>query len=308
VSENSPPLPHSAIYFGDARDFWWNPDQIDLVAKRLDLPRHRRVLDVGCGYGHWARLWLPRLARGVEIVGIDPEARSLAEAASRTAAFLAARGLDAQTSYREAKVEQLPFDDGAFDLVTAQTVLIHVADMGIAITEMTRVLAPGGLLLLAEPTNLAGSMTQLMTRPDFDIDRTLRALELEMRIQRGKHLLGEGFTSAGEYLPRHLDPERFASVRQWLCDKPYGLFPPYDRPGAQDEIAEYRDFADKGWHDRTREEALRFYLAGGGTTETFEPLWTEGLADDRRRLAEIDAGTYAHAGGHVFHLFAATKR
>lgn len=302
------PLPHSAIYFGDARDHWWNPDQIDLVAKRTDIARCRRVLDVGCGYGHWARLWLPRLAPGVELTGIDPEKRSLAEAEARTAAFLATRDLVATTSYHEARVEALPFADGAFDLVTAQTVLIHVADMGVAVAEMARVLAPGGLLLLAEPTNLAGSMTALMTRPDFDIERSLRALELEMRIQRGKHALGEGNTSAGEYLPRHLDPARFSDVKQWLCDKPYGLFPPYARPGATEEIEEYRHFAAKGWHDRTREEAVRMYLAGGGTMVAFEAAWSEGLEDDRRRLTEIEAGTYAHAGGHVFHLFAATRR
>lgn len=301
-------LPHSAIYFGDSRDYWWNPDQIDLLAKRVDVARYRRVLDVGCGFGHWARLWLPRLAPGVEMTGIDPEARSLVEAERRTSAFLAAREITAKTSYREAKVEALPFEDGAFDLVTAQTVLIHVADMGAAITEMTRVLCSGGLLLLAEPTNLAGNMTALMTRPDFDIAQALRALELEMRIQRGKHALGEGNTSAGEYLPRYLDPVRFRDVQQWLCDKPYGLFPPYSRPGAREEIEEYRDFAAKGWHDRTREEALRMYLAGGGTTEAFDAAWAEGLDSDRRRLEAIDVGSYAHAGGHVFHLFAATKR
>jgi len=301
-------LPHSAIYFGGARDFWWNADQIDLVARRLDLARHRRVLDVGCGYGHWARLWLPRLAPGVEIVGIDPEARALAEAERRTAAFVSTRALTAKTSYREAAVEALPFEDGAFDLVTAQTVLIHVADIGLAITEMTRVLAPGGLLLLAEPTNLAGSMTALVTRADLDVERALRALDLEMRIQRGKHALGEGFNSAGELLPRYLYSSRFSDVKQWLCDKAYGLFPPYDRPGAKEEIEELRDFAGNGWHGRTREEALRWYLAGEGTPEAFEAAWSEGLAADRDRLAAIDAGAYASAGGDVFHLFAATKR
>lgn len=308
MTDASGALPHSAIYFGDARDFWWNPDQLDRVARALNLARYRRVLDVGCGYGHWARLWLPHLAPGVELTGIDREPRSLAEAEARTMAFVAARGQTARSTWREAAVEALPFEDGAFDLVTAQTLLIHVADVGHALDEMLRVLAPGGLLLLAEPSNLAGSMTALTTRPDMDIERTLRLLELELRIQRGKHALGEGFNSAGELLPRYLDASRFSEVKQWLCDKPYGLFPPYDRPGAQEEIQEYRDFAAKGWYGRPADEALRYYLAGGGSTEAFEAAWSEGLADDVARLQEVDAGSYAIAGGHVFHLFAATKR
>jgi SAM-dependent methyltransferase len=301
-------LPHSAIYFGDARDHWWNDDFLDLIAERIDLARHRRVLDVGCGYGHWTRLWLSRLSPEAEVTGVDREARSLAEARARTDAFAAAKGLPVKTTWQEASVESLPFPDGCFDLVTAQTVLLHVRDVGVAIDEMTRVLAPGGLLLLAEPDNLAGTMAAHVTSPDLDVPRALRALELEMRIQRGKFLCGDGFNSAGEILPTHLDPRRFSDVRQWLCDRPYGLFPPYDRPGAGEEIAEWREFLELGWHGRPPGEARRWFLAGGGSETAFEIAWAEGLAEDRRMVQGIDAGTWSSAGGHVFHLFAARKR
>ncbi len=301
-------LPHSAIYFGDARDFWWNADFLDLMARRLDLSRHRRVLDVGCGYGHWTRLWLPRLPAGVEVTGVDREARSLAHAKDRTDAMVATRGLDVGTRWVEGSVEALPFADGAFDLVTAQTLLLHVKDVGVAIAEMTRVLAAGGLMLLAEPNNLAGTMAARVTDPHLDVPRALRALELELRIQRGKHVSGEGFNSAGELLPRHLDPAGFTDVQQWLCDRPYGLYPPYDRSGAQEEIEEYRQFAQNGWFGRPREEALAWFLAGGGAEEAFEVAWQEGLEEDRRMLEGIAAGTWASAGGHVFHLLAARKR
>ena len=47
---------HSAEYFGDTRDYWWNADFLELMGKRLSLDRARDVLDVGCGVGHWGRL------------------------------------------------------------------------------------------------------------------------------------------------------------------------------------------------------------------------------------------------------------
>ncbi len=303
----SEPLPHSAIYFGDSRDHWWNADFIALMAQRLELARYRRVLDVGCGYGHWARVWLPHLAAGAQLTGIDPEARSVDEAAARTRAFAEQRGLEVALDWRVARAEALPFPDGAFDLVTAQTVLIHVPDVAAAVAELYRVLAPGGLLLVAEPNNVAGTCANLVTRPDQDPERVLPLVELEMRIQRGKYLLGEGYNSAGEYLVEHLDPARFEDVRSWLCDRPYALAPPYAGPGPQAEIAEYRAFAENGWHGRPREDAERYYRAGGGTEAAFEAAWALGLAWDRERLDRIAAGTYASGGGHVFHLIAAQR-
>src|SRR4051812_44702072 len=40
---------------GDWRDTWWNADFLDLMARRWGLSSALRVLDVGCGVGHWGR-------------------------------------------------------------------------------------------------------------------------------------------------------------------------------------------------------------------------------------------------------------
>jgi cyclopropane fatty-acyl-phospholipid synthase-like methyltransferase len=49
-------MKHSEAYFGDERDFWWNRDFLELMAKRWDLKSVSSALDVGCGVGHWGQL------------------------------------------------------------------------------------------------------------------------------------------------------------------------------------------------------------------------------------------------------------
>jgi hypothetical protein len=52
MSGDLPTEPHSAAYFNEQRDFWWNADYLGLVAARLGLKRARSALDVGAGMGH----------------------------------------------------------------------------------------------------------------------------------------------------------------------------------------------------------------------------------------------------------------
>ena len=48
---------HSAEYFGDSRDYWWNDDFLTLALQRWSVTEVRNLLDVGCGVGHWGRAW-----------------------------------------------------------------------------------------------------------------------------------------------------------------------------------------------------------------------------------------------------------
>jgi cyclopropane fatty-acyl-phospholipid synthase-like methyltransferase len=64
---------HSEHYFNDLRDFWWNADFMELMAKRLQLTHVHKVLDVGSGQGHWRRVLLPLFKHLVHLIGIVPE-------------------------------------------------------------------------------------------------------------------------------------------------------------------------------------------------------------------------------------------
>ena len=96
-------------------------------------PPGRATLDVGCGEGRVTR---DLTARGHSTVGVD---------LSPTLVRMAAEA-DPAGDYRVAHASELPFDDGAFDLVVAYNVLMDVDALGAAVAEAGRVLARGGRL------------------------------------------------------------------------------------------------------------------------------------------------------------------
>ena len=101
----------------------------DILAGR----RPRRLLDAGCGPG-WFGARVQR-ELGVEVVAIDQSQR-MVEVARR-------EGIDA----RVADVQALPFGDGEFDCVAAHWMLYHLPDLQLGLSEIARVLAPGGTLV-----------------------------------------------------------------------------------------------------------------------------------------------------------------
>jgi SAM-dependent methyltransferase len=91
----------------------------------------RRLLDVGVGTGHH----LAQLrARGYEGAGIDGSMEMLEHA----------QAANPDAELRRADVSSLPFDEAQFDLVVCIEVLRYLEDPDPCISEMARVLKPGG--------------------------------------------------------------------------------------------------------------------------------------------------------------------
>ena len=110
----------------------------ELAAVELaELGSARRLLDVGCGTGRFAVFAAEQL--GARVWGVDPSQEMLAQARSR-----GGRGV----GWKQAAAEHLPFKDGWFDAAHAHLVMHVVDDVGAALSEMARVLCPGGRLVV----------------------------------------------------------------------------------------------------------------------------------------------------------------
>ncbi len=107
---------------------------------RLDLRSQDRLLDVGCGTGALLQR-LSRKHRAGQLSGVDPVPEMLAVARSR---------LPPEIELREGWAERLPFDDGQFDIVLSCNVFHYVREPAAALREMSRVLSPGGRLVLTD--------------------------------------------------------------------------------------------------------------------------------------------------------------
>lgn len=129
---------HRAMLANDERHWWYRGRRrvLDAVLDGLPLPLDARLLDAGCGSGRM----LDELARYGCASGVDLSEEAIAVAHDR-----------GHGDVRVAPVERLPFADGRFDVVTCLDVLEHTPDDRRSLTELRRVTAVGGHLLVTVP-------------------------------------------------------------------------------------------------------------------------------------------------------------
>ncbi|MEE8407868.1 MAG: class I SAM-dependent methyltransferase [Acidimicrobiia bacterium] len=112
----------------------WDRSHLDKVDRLLSLSDGERVLEVGCGQGHLTK----RLAdRGIDITGVDANPKASEIAGTDRVLYM--------------KGEDLEFDDKSFDVVLSVHALEHIPPLDQAISEMARVLKPGGSALHIYP-------------------------------------------------------------------------------------------------------------------------------------------------------------
>lgn len=122
--------------------------------KRITTDPGTRILDAGCGGGRHVCEAFRR--PGVTVAGIDLQWDDLC----RTSGYLSAmaeenggkEGSDGGTwAVAQANIARLPFADDFFDVVICSEVLEHIEDDKTAVSELLRVLKPGGDLVVSVP-------------------------------------------------------------------------------------------------------------------------------------------------------------
>lgn len=100
-----------------------------------------KLLDIGCGGGLLSE---PMSRLGFSVTGVDASERNIGTAATHAAE----QGLE--ISYRASTAEQLEAEGaGPFDVILNMEVIEHVADPGEFLRTCSRLLAPGGLMIVA---------------------------------------------------------------------------------------------------------------------------------------------------------------
>lgn len=117
----------------------------EALIERAEIRSGQRVLDLGCGTGTLVAE-LGRGQQGIDVVGVDPDAKALLIAHRKAAQLGAVVSLD------RGFADALPYPDASFDRVLSSFVFHHLepSDRAAALREVARVLKPGGRLHLLD--------------------------------------------------------------------------------------------------------------------------------------------------------------
>jgi demethylmenaquinone methyltransferase/2-methoxy-6-polyprenyl-1,4-benzoquinol methylase len=212
------------------------PEAHTLIAD-LGLPEGSRGLDVGCGVGLYA-LWLAEAVgpRG-SVVGVEPSAERVEEAR----ALVGHRLSPPRLAFREGDATKLDAADATFDWVWCGDVLHHVQDTARALAELSRVIRPGGTIIVKESQLLGG----LFVPGHPALERRLRQAEMEWSRHEGGEL---SFEERRQQTPASLRSagltvERF---RTYLLERRAPL------PAAARDYIQ-RVVFDRNWGERLRD-------------------------------------------------------
>src|SRR4051812_25976307 len=153
--------PDPVAYLGEVARSRQGRDYKGVVLESLELGPGLVVLDVGCGPGTDLAAMAGLVAPDGVVIGVDHDERMVREAAQRTADL---PGVEV----RPGDAHALPLADASVDRARTARVLQHVADPAAAVTDIARVLRPGGVVAFAEP-----DWGTLVVDAGDDIDRSV---------------------------------------------------------------------------------------------------------------------------------------
>ena len=155
------------------------------VVSHYDIKQDARVLELGCGSGI---IWVGQEAvieKCAELVLTDFSEGMLVTAEKNV-------GQRANVTYKQVDIQQIPFEENSFDVVIANMMLYHVPDLRKGLSEVARVLKPGGKFYCATggEHGIVERVAELL-RP-FGMEYRY---ELSFSLQNGREKLAHHFSS-----------------------------------------------------------------------------------------------------------------
>lgn len=127
---------YADVSFAKYSMYWWSNRFYAILARHYGV-RGARLLEIGSGMGHL----VGQLEDSFETYGMDLNHWAVKESKS----------VVTETALQTASAEEIPFAGGSFDVVIIKHIVEHLPNPEKAITEIGRVTAPGGTLILATP-------------------------------------------------------------------------------------------------------------------------------------------------------------
>ncbi|MEL7783933.1 methyltransferase domain-containing protein [Citromicrobium bathyomarinum] len=136
---------------------------VDRMAATVGDLSGKKVLDIGAGYGGGARRIASEHGAGhVTCLNIAPAENA------RNRKLTAEQGLEDRVSVVEGSFDDLPFEDASFDVVWSQDAILHAPDRGAVLSEVARVLKPGGDFIFTDPMQADGIEDTASLKPIYD--------------------------------------------------------------------------------------------------------------------------------------------
>jgi ubiquinone/menaquinone biosynthesis C-methylase UbiE len=181
------------------------------VVAAAELRPGMRVVDVACGTGVLALEAAKATSPGGAVVGVDLNPGMLA----------VARGKSEEIEWHEGPAEVLPFDSATFDAAVSQFGLMFFEEQQAAVSEMWRVLRPGGHLAIAVWDALANTpgyaaITSLLARLFGDSVAALLRAPYSLGDSDALLALLSASGVADVTVQRLPGEARFASIRSWM--------------------------------------------------------------------------------------------
>lgn len=212
--------------------------------------RSKRVLEVGCGSGEGTSLFAR--AGASSVLGLDVSPAAITSARQRHGG--------AALRFEIADGRALPVESGSFDLAIALEAIEHVEDDRTFVTEVARVLTPGGTFLCSTPNRLLTNPgTRLSDRPfnphhvrEYDLEEFRQVLaagfsqidilgqtfysdvyrvalgatgrrspRLAVRMHQARKVLGIPLESHARHRPLPIPRHSAPEVLVAVCSKPY---------------------------------------------------------------------------------------
>lgn len=179
---------------------------------QINFEKNARVLEVGCGTG---KLWYKNkenIDKSLDITLSDFSKGMLKSTKDKL------KDLKHNFKYEEINVEDIPYEDGSFDIVIAKHMIYFAPDIEKALAEIKRVLVPGGIAYITvNSCETMAELNKLAEKFDSSLGIDNNGYSARFELENGEAIINKYFENVGiEILEGKIivdDPEPVVSYK-----------------------------------------------------------------------------------------------